>query len=641
MKSLRKWIWLPLLVLLFTCATAVYAEEVIYVKSLKLSVKQLTVKTGETTEPVAYTMLPENATNTAVLWTSDDETIATVSENGQITGISAGKTRIHLTAADQAKGAKSAVLNVTVVQPVLSITTDVTDTEIGVGSRIRINAEVLPENATNRKLTWTSSDQKIATVSGNGDVTGRKAGEAVITATAADGSGIVTSVNISVFQPVKGLKLSAQKLNAFVGKTSEPLVVTILPENAKYQGYTWSSSDESIATVNEKGEVTGIAPGTVKITATSAEPVSGKNTPKAAVCQVKVTQSVLYIGLAKDEDKSTDRKLVLKLTVLPETATDKGVTWTTSDKKIATVNNGTVKVKKREGNVTITATAKDGSGIYATCDLRVGFSGSRLQIGNRVWEQGVYTWLINGFDGNGEMPGEPEKSEEETVPNDAVWEEIREVIEFGHYEQDNMTTNGKEPVKWLVLDKTEDKMLLLSVNVLDGCKFDKERDYPTWYESDVRQWLNNTFLKETFDDDEKKCLVQSSISTPDYENPEGREHVEGGKDTKDYIFCLSREEAMICFFDEMDRRAVPTPYAVSWNIEQSSQYSKNGEGCAAWWLRSPGGDLPGTAYHAPYGVLASGELNMDWTDGAATVLGIRPAVWVDTELYNEWVNRSN
>ena len=102
--------------------------------------------------------------------------------------------------------------------------------------------------------------------------------------------------------------------------------------------------------------------------------------------------------------RSTDKKLVLSLTVLPETATNKSVVWTTSDKKIATVNNGVVTIRKREGTATITATAKDGSGIYASCDVSVGFSGTVIQIGSYVRRMGAYYWDVSNFKGNGLRP---------------------------------------------------------------------------------------------------------------------------------------------------------------------------------------------------------------------------------------------
>ncbi len=404
MKIIKR-TWILVFVFLFAFAAAALADD-IPVNGLKLAVNRIIVMTGETAEPVSCTVLPENASNKNILWASEDETVATVDQNGAVTGVKAGRTKVTATAEDTAKGTKKTVLNVEVIQPVKTITLDLTEAELGVGARAKVNAAVAPEDATSKKLTWSSSDKSVVQVSANGDLTGRGIGEATVTCEAADGSGVSATVKVTVFQPVKNLKLSTNKLNVFAGKTSEPLQVTVLPADARYQDVIWTSSDETVATVNEKGEVTGIAGGRAQITATSVEPVSGKAKPKSVTCQVQVSQAVEYIGLEKDEEKSTDKKLVLKVIVLPETATDKNVVWSTSNKKIATVSKGTVKIKKREGTATITATAKDGSGIYASCDVNIGFSGTVIQIGSYERRWGTYVWNVRNFTGNGTPPAE-------------------------------------------------------------------------------------------------------------------------------------------------------------------------------------------------------------------------------------------
>lgn len=404
MNRMMKKAWMIVLAVLLVFAAAAAAEELVSVTGIKPAVNKITVMTGDTAEPVSVSVLPDKATNKTLLWSSEDETIATVDQDGAVTGVKAGKTRITVTAEDTSKGTRKAMLNVEVIQPVKTISTDITEVKIGIGARAKAAAAIAPEDATNKKLTWTSSDVKIAQVSPNGDITSRGAGEAVITCEAADGSGVKATIQVTVFQPVQSLRMDKKNLNAFAGKTSEALQVTVLPENAEYKDYTWTSSDETIATVNEKGEVTGIKGGRVQITATSAEPVTGNVKPKSVSCQVTVTQAVEYIALEKDEDRSTNKKLVLKVVVLPETATNKALVWTTSNKKIATVQNGTAKIKKKEGTATITATAKDGSGIYASCDINVGFAGTIISVGG--WERrwGTYTWDVNNFTGNGTPP---------------------------------------------------------------------------------------------------------------------------------------------------------------------------------------------------------------------------------------------
>ena len=387
-------------------SASVEVEVRVPVQSVQINEKNVSVVVGGK-EEAAKTQLsvaikPEDAFFQNGTWSSSNESVATVDSNGVVTGISAGNASIMFTS-DDPNGQKKAQTNIRVGQAVTQINAPA-EISVHVRKGINLRPEVLPQEASNKKLEYVSSDPSVAAVSPAGQVTGGADREATITCKATDGSEISAEVRVKVFQPVQNLKLDKMQLNAFVGKTSDPLVVTVMPADAKYQDYTWSSADESIATVNEKGEVTGIAGGRTQITATSNEPVNGNEKPKSVTCQVTVSQSVEYIWLEKNEKKSTDKKLVLSLTVLPETATNKSVVWTTSDKKIATVNNGVVTIKKREGTATITATAKDGSGIYASCDVSVGFSGTVIQIGSYVRRMGAYYWDVSNFKGNGVRP---------------------------------------------------------------------------------------------------------------------------------------------------------------------------------------------------------------------------------------------
>lgn len=395
---------------------AVEVEVRIPVQSVQINENNVPVVVGAKEEAakaqLSVTIKPEDAYFQSGVWSSSNEKIATVDSNGVVTGISPGNVSIIFTS-DDPNGQMNARANVRVSQAVTEINLPAEEV-VHVRQGITLRPEVLPNDATNKKLEFVSSDPSVATVSAYGQVTGVANGEVTITCKATDGSDISADVHVKVFQPVQYLKLDKTQLNAFVGKTSDPLVVTIVPENALYQEYTWSSSDESIATVNEKGEVTGIAGGRVQITATSSEPVSGNAKPKSVTCQVTVSQSVDYIWLDINQDKSTEKKIVLNLTVLPETATNRNVVWSSSDNKVATVSNGVVSIKNHEGTATITATAKDGSGIYANCDVNVGFSGSIIQIGNYVRRMGSYVGYVTNFTGNGKIQKDEDNGQENT-----------------------------------------------------------------------------------------------------------------------------------------------------------------------------------------------------------------------------------
>ncbi len=164
--------------------------------------------------------------------------------------------------------------------------------------------------------------------------------------------------------PVNGVKLSKKKASIVKGKKMT-LKATVTPSNATNKSVTWTSSNTKVATVNSKGVVTAKKPGTTNITATT---VDGK---KTATCKVTVTISVKKVTLNKTTASlKRGKKLTLKATINPKNASNKNVTWKSSNKKVATVDkNGVVKGLKK-GTTTITVTTKDGKKT-ATCKVRV------------------------------------------------------------------------------------------------------------------------------------------------------------------------------------------------------------------------------------------------------------------------------
>ena len=133
------------------------------------------------------------------------------------------------------------------------------------------------------------------------------------------------------------------------------------PENP-WPGVTWKSSDAKVASVDANGLVTGLKKGKATITATAVD-----GSGKKATCEITVSNLAKEINITGENTVKAAKKLKLTATVLPETTSNKKLDWTTSDKTIATVDtSGTVTAKKitEEKTVTITATAKDGSGAF-------------------------------------------------------------------------------------------------------------------------------------------------------------------------------------------------------------------------------------------------------------------------------------
>lgn len=263
-----------------------------------------------------------------VEWQSLNDDVANVDEDGLVTGKTKGRTLIRATA-----GGNTATCEVVVNNVLVTGVTLEEAAEIKIGETVTLTAAVAPANATNKDVTWTSSDTTIATVDATGKVTGESAGTATITATTVDGGKTATCVVTvtdpePVIVPVTGVTLDKTTAEVAVNNTVQ-LTATVAPENATDKTVTWTSSDETIATVAD-GVVTALKAGTVTITAASGE--------ATATCEVTVkAKSSGYYG---------------------------GGYVSSTSVSIASDDNATVKVSDKYADkgetVTITVDAKDG-----------------------------------------------------------------------------------------------------------------------------------------------------------------------------------------------------------------------------------------------------------------------------------------
>ena len=233
--------------------------------AIELSESEKTVFVGDTFT-ITATVKPEDAFNRTVTWSSSDPSIATVDENGTVTAIAKGEAIITAESADGVK----AECKVTVEKKVAAIELSESEKTVFVGDTFTITATVKPEDAFNRTVTWSSSDPSIATVDENGTVTAIAKGEAIITAESADG--VKAECKVTVEKKVAAIELSESEKTVFVGDTFT-ITATVKPEDAFNRTVTWSSSDPSIATVDENGTVTAIAKGEAIIIAESTDGV--------------------------------------------------------------------------------------------------------------------------------------------------------------------------------------------------------------------------------------------------------------------------------------------------------------------------------------------------------------------------------
>ena len=334
----------------------------------------LTLTKGQT-QKLTATVAPANATNKTVTWKTSDKNVATVSENGLVTAVGGGDATITCTAKDGSN--VKATCKVTVTVPVLGIQLSQTSAALTVGDTLTLTKTIYPSDATNQAVTWTSSSDAVASVDSNGKITAKTAGSAVITCKSVSDNSVVGICNVTVKAKVqtpseiKVNKITLNKTTASVtkGKTLQ-LTATVTPGNATNKEVKWSTSNKNVAMVSPSGLVTAKSAGTTTITCTAQDGSGVKATCKITVKNpvVKVTKVTLNKTTATLAPKET---LTLKATVTPTNATNKAVTWKSSNTKIATVSSSGKVTAKAAGTVTITCRAKDGSGKKATCKITV------------------------------------------------------------------------------------------------------------------------------------------------------------------------------------------------------------------------------------------------------------------------------
>lgn len=334
------------------------------VTSVTLSQSTLSLRVGQTSTLTA-TVAPSDAINKTLTWSSSNTAVATI-ENGVVTAKSVGSATISAKTNDGSNITANCQVTVTPAL-VASISLNLTNAEVKEGETFQLTATVLPDYAGNKVVSWKSSNTAVATVDINGKVTAIKAGNAEITATSTDGSNISAKCSVKV-NPIlaQSITLDKTSIEDIHGKQFQ-LSATVLPANTSNKGITWSTSNASVATV-DNGLVTLVAAGNAVIT---VKTVDGSNL--TATCQVKVNP-ILVSNITLNQasaELNIGENIQLTATVLPENADNKNITWSSSNTDIATVDaNGKVTAKS-VGDANIIATSCDGTNVKAVCTIKV------------------------------------------------------------------------------------------------------------------------------------------------------------------------------------------------------------------------------------------------------------------------------
>ena len=315
-------------------------------------------------------VLPENATDKKITYTSNNPAVASVNEEGMITALSAGSAKITITASNDI----SKEINVTVTA--VSVTNIVFDPALpgnplplSIGGNCQLHAKVQPENATDKNLTYSSDNEAVASVDAQGLIIGKAVGSAKITIKASNGVSKEITVTVTTTPiHVTGIELSSGEtaLSVENGATRQ-IGAYVVPENATNKNLTYSIDDDSIASVTADGLITAKEVGSTTITITAAGGIS-------KTVNLTVTKATVHVTSIEFEDgpPANPVELVigesyeLKLKVMPEDATNKALDIKSSDDDIVWPTgdwNRWIKAYHDVGEATVTITAKDGSGV--------------------------------------------------------------------------------------------------------------------------------------------------------------------------------------------------------------------------------------------------------------------------------------
>ena len=345
------------------------------VEQIKLDYTDEIMSIGSTLRITAE-VLPVTATNRTVVWESSNTNVCIVDSNGLVEAVGTGSCTILCKSLD---GNYTAMCNIYVKQPVTQVILNTTDITVRQGQVFWLNATCLPENADNKIISWESRDESVCTVESDGKVTAVGAGTTSIIATNVD-TGLTAYCVVTVTQPVTGISLNSDYQELWVG-AKYAIIPVVEPYDAENKNVTYLSSDPSVATVDEKGNVTAVKAGETKIK------VSVKDSDVYAEISVKVNGEPVVekpiTGVSVKADKSelkVGETAKLTAVITPEDTTDsKDLKYESSDKAVAEVSDAGVVTAKAAGKAVITVSSAARSDVKATVEINVKAKDNELE----------------------------------------------------------------------------------------------------------------------------------------------------------------------------------------------------------------------------------------------------------------------
>lgn len=339
MKKLSKRLMVLLVSLLLVIGMSTSASAA---TKVKISQKSATVFVSKSVT------LKITGTKTKPKWSSSNSKVAKVNSKGKVTGVKAGKATIKAKV-----GKKTYSCKVTVKQG-LSLT------KLSLDSGKKTTLKLY-----GTKVKSVSSSKKtVATIDKKLKVTAKKKGSCTLTIKATNGK--TYKCKVTVIQKVTGVTLNQSNLSMKTGE-AQKLTAAVSPSNADNKAVSWSTSNAAVAAVDQSGNITAAGPGSAVITVTAAD-----GSGKSASCTVTVVQPVTEVSVTPGSSSLEIGKTVqLNAAVSPSNASNKAVTWSTSNAGVASVSQSGLVTAAGTGSTVITATAADGSGKSASCTITV------------------------------------------------------------------------------------------------------------------------------------------------------------------------------------------------------------------------------------------------------------------------------
>ncbi len=310
------------------------------------------INIGEKTS-LDVTVNPDNATHKDLIFMSDDESILSVDENGNVTALKEGTATI--TVFSKYDPSKKDSVTVTVKVPVKDIEITNSVPELFIGDEAEINISITPDNATDKDLVFISDNEAVVKVDKNGKITAIGEGTANITVYSKENGSIKDTVTVTVkkYIPVTNIELSGYDSSLSVGETTE-IITKLYPENASNSDLVFSSDDESILTVDSKGKITAIGTGTATVTV-----ISKDNPDIIATATITVTEPEYTLIYPESVTVTVGQLLNLGVKIYPENSSLK-ISYFSSDTSVITVDKDGNIIGVAPGSTTIIATLANG-----------------------------------------------------------------------------------------------------------------------------------------------------------------------------------------------------------------------------------------------------------------------------------------